>query len=74
MSDQGELGRPRPLAWHKADSTVAVTNVRYRGKQQKIGEGQRIRPAAVAQRFETSLSGVLVAPTEGSTRPVSLVD
>jgi hypothetical protein len=38
-----------------------------------IGESERILPHAVQQRFERSSSGALVAPTEGSTKPVSVV-
>ena len=38
----------------------------------KIGESQRILPHAVLQKFETSSSGALVPPTEGSTRPLSV--
>jgi hypothetical protein len=37
------------------------------------GETQRILPYAVAQKFETSSSGALVAATEGSTKPTSVV-
>jgi hypothetical protein len=37
---------------------------------EKTGESQRTMPRAIAQRFEVSSSGALVAPTEGSTRPV----
>ena len=40
---------------------------------ERTGETQRILPHAVSQRFETSSSGALVVPTEGSTRPVSVV-
>jgi hypothetical protein len=40
---------------------------------EKIGESQRILPHAVAQKFEVSSSGALVRPTEGSTKPVSLI-
>jgi hypothetical protein len=39
---------------------------------EKTGESQRILAHAVAQRFEVSSSGVLVAPTEGSTKPISV--
>jgi hypothetical protein len=38
----------------------------------KTGTTERILPHAVVQPFETSSSGALVAPTEGSTRPVSV--
>ena len=38
----------------------------------KTGEGERILPNAVAQKFETSSSDALIAATEGSTRPVSV--
>jgi hypothetical protein len=37
----------------------------------KTGESERILPHAVAQRFEMSSSGGLVAVTEGSTKPVA---
>ncbi len=40
---------------------------------ERIGTSERILPHAVPQRFEVSSSGALVAPTEGSTRPVSVV-
>ena len=40
---------------------------------EKTGTSERILPHAVPQRFEVSSSGALVAPTEGSSRPVSLV-
>jgi hypothetical protein len=40
---------------------------------EKIGESERILPHAVVQWLEVSSSGALVAPTEGSTRPTSLV-
>jgi hypothetical protein len=39
---------------------------------EKIGTSQRILPDAVAQKFETSSRGALVAPTEGSTKPVTV--
>jgi hypothetical protein len=39
----------------------------------KIGESERILPHAVRQRFEVSSSGALVAATENSTRPTSIV-
>jgi hypothetical protein len=39
----------------------------------KIGTTGRILPHAVAQRFETSSSGAVVAATEGSTKPVSVI-
>jgi hypothetical protein len=39
---------------------------------EKVGESQRILPNAVAQRFEVSSSGAVVAPTEGSTKPVTV--
>jgi hypothetical protein len=38
-----------------------------------IGESERILPHAIARKFEMSSSGALVAPTEGSTRPVSVI-
>jgi hypothetical protein len=38
----------------------------------KTGTTERILPHAVAQRLETSSSGALVAPTEGSTKPVTV--
>jgi hypothetical protein len=38
-----------------------------------VGMSERILPHAVAQRFEVSSSGALVAPTEGSTKPTSVV-
>jgi hypothetical protein len=37
------------------------------------GESQRVLPHAVAQKFETSSSGALVPPTEGSTKPTSVI-
>ena len=39
----------------------------------KTGTTEGILAHPVAQRFEVSSSGALVAPTEGSTRPVSVV-
>jgi hypothetical protein len=39
---------------------------------EKIGTTERILPHAVAQRFEVSSSGTLVAPTEGSTKPTTV--
>jgi hypothetical protein len=39
----------------------------------KTGTTERILPHAVAQRFEVSSSGALIAPTEGSTKPVSVI-
>jgi hypothetical protein len=39
----------------------------------KTGTTERILAHPVAQRFEVSSSGALVAPTESSTRPVSVV-
>jgi hypothetical protein len=39
---------------------------------EKIGESQRILAHAVAQKFETSSSGVPVPVTEGSTKPVTV--
>jgi hypothetical protein len=39
----------------------------------KTGEGERILPNAVQQWFEMSSSGALIAATDGSTKPVSLV-
>ena len=39
---------------------------------EKIGTSERILPHAVAQRFEVSSSGALVAPTEGSTKPTTV--
>jgi hypothetical protein len=38
----------------------------------KTGTSERILPHAVAQQFEVSSSGVLVAPTKGSTKPISV--
>jgi hypothetical protein len=38
-----------------------------------IGESERILPHAIARKFEMSSSGAPVAPTEGSTRPVSVI-
>ena len=38
-----------------------------------IGESERILPHAVQRRFEMSSSGALIAATEGSTRPTSVV-
>jgi hypothetical protein len=35
------------------------------------GQSQRILPHAITERFETSSSGVLVSPTENSTKPVT---
>jgi hypothetical protein len=40
---------------------------------EKIGEGERILPYAVAQKFEMSSTGALVPPTEGSTKPVTVI-
>jgi hypothetical protein len=40
---------------------------------EKIGESERILPHAVAQKFEVSSSGALIAATENSTKPVSLI-
>jgi hypothetical protein len=40
---------------------------------ERIGTSERILPHVVAQRFEVSSSGALLAPTEASSRPVSLV-
>jgi hypothetical protein len=37
------------------------------------GTTERILAHGVAQRFEMSSSGALVAPTEGSSRPVSVI-
>jgi hypothetical protein len=34
---------------------------------------ERFPPHAIAQKFEVSSSGALVAPTEGSTKPVSVI-
>jgi hypothetical protein len=39
----------------------------------KTGTSQRILAHAVAQRFEVSSSGALVSPTEGSTKPTSVI-
>jgi hypothetical protein len=39
---------------------------------EKIGTSERILPHAVPQRFETSSSGALIPPTEGSTKPVTV--
>jgi hypothetical protein len=39
----------------------------------KTGTTEGILAHPVAQRFEVSSSGALVAPAEGSTRPVSVV-
>jgi hypothetical protein len=39
---------------------------------EEIGEGERILPHAVAQKFEISSSGALIAPTEGSTKPTTV--
>jgi hypothetical protein len=41
---------------------------------EKIGESQRILAHAVAQKFETSSSGVPVPVTEGSTNPVTVTN
>jgi len=38
----------------------------------KIGESERILPHAVQQRFEIAADGTLIAPTEGSSKPVSV--
>jgi len=38
----------------------------------KIGTTERILPHAVRQRFEIAPDGTLVAPTEGSTKPVTV--
>jgi hypothetical protein len=40
---------------------------------EKIGTTERILPHAVAQKFEMSSSGVLVAASEGSSRPVPVI-
>ena len=37
-----------------------------------IGESERILPRAVQQRFQMSLSGAPIPPTEGSTKPVTV--
>jgi hypothetical protein len=39
----------------------------------RTGETQRILPMAIAQPMTLSSSGALVAATEGSTRPVTMV-
>jgi hypothetical protein len=39
-----------------------------------IGESQRILPHAVTQRFGVAPDGMLVPPTEGSTKPVSVIN
>jgi hypothetical protein len=35
------------------------------------GEGERVVPTAIVERFITGVDGMLVALTEGSTRPVT---
>ena len=53
------------------DEAASIARIGY--IVEKIGESERILAHAVQQRFETSSSGALVAPTEGSTKPVSVV-
>jgi hypothetical protein len=63
-----------PPAIHSGQAAIPCGFGGHRGFIiEKTGESQRILPHAVAQRFETSSSGALVPPTEGSTKPVSLV-
>jgi hypothetical protein len=52
------------------DEAASIARIGY--IVEKIGESEHILPHAVQQRFETS-SGALVAPTEASTNPVSVV-
>jgi hypothetical protein len=62
------------LAFHcveAAGGTASIVRLGY--IVVKIGTTERILPHAVAQRFEVSSSCALIAPTENSTRPTSLV-
>jgi hypothetical protein len=62
-----------PPAIHSGQAAIPCGFGGHRGYIiEKIGEGERILPHAVAQRFEVSSSGALVPATLGSTKPVTL--
>jgi hypothetical protein len=50
-----------------------ANNAKLGNVVEKTGTSERMLPHAVAQKFEVSSSGALIAPIEGSTRPTSVI-
>jgi hypothetical protein len=63
-----------PPAIHSGQAAIPCGFGGHRGYiVVKTGESQRVLPNAVVQKFKVSSSGALIAATENSPKPVSLI-